>query len=139
MVSSPSFAGGIAALEKANGVTVIQGFGVLQDARTIQVGEQRIETDSIILATGSAPSRPPIPGAENDRVVTSDELLAMTSCPESLVIIGGGVIGLEFASLYATLGKKVTVLEMMPAILNGIDGEIVGLLQRLLEQRVSDS
>ncbi len=126
---------GIAALEKAHGVTVIQGFGVLTDAHSIQVGEQRIETDSIILATGSAPSRPPIPGAENDKVMTSDELLSLTRCPESLVIIGGGVIGLEFASLYAALGKKVTVLEMMPAILTGIDAELARMLQKLLEQK----
>ncbi len=126
---------GIAALEKANGVTVIQGFGVLADAHTVLVGEQRIEAESIILATGSAPSRPPIPGSDSDKVVTSDELLALTSCPESLVIIGGGVIGVEFASLYAALGKQVTVLEMMPAILTEMDGEIARLLQNLLEQK----
>ncbi len=126
---------GVAGLEKAHGVTVIKGFGVLTDAHTIQVGDQSIQAEFIILATGSAPSRPPIPGADSEKVLTSDELLEMKTCPESLVIIGGGVIGLEFASLYATLGKKVVVLEMLPSILNGMDAELAGLLTKLLEKK----
>ena len=98
--------GGIGALEAAHGVEVINGFGKLTSANTIDVDGTVIEADKIILATGSAPARPPIPGIEGKNVVTSDEVLAMTELPESFVIIGGGVIGMEFTTLFASLGKK---------------------------------
>ena len=127
--------GGIAALEKANGVTVIEGFGVLKRPDLIEVNGKEISAGKIILATGSAPMRPPIPGAASPKVLTSDEVLTSAACPESLIIIGGGVIGLEFAGLFSALGKKVTVLEMMPAILPGVDGEISARLIQVLQQK----
>lgn len=125
----------ISILQKKYGVTVIKGFGILKDARTIAVGDTTVHANQIILATGSKPSRPPIPGIDGENVMTSDEVLAMTECPESMVIIGGGVIGMEFATLYATLGKKVTVVEMMPTILPGVDIDIVQKISLVLEQK----
>ena len=127
--------GGIAALEKAHGVSVIEGFGVLKQSGLIVVNGKEISADKIILATGSAPMRPPISGSDSPKVLTSDEVLTSSTCPESLVIIGGGVIGLEFASLFAALGKKVTVLEMLPSILPGVDGETSARLIQLLQRK----
>ena len=126
--------GGIGALEKAHGVEVINGFGKLEDKNTIDVGGKKVVADKIILAMGSTPSRPPIPGLDGKNVVTSDEVLAMTELPESFVIIGGGVIGMEFATLFATLGKKVTVVEMMPFVIPGIEEEIRSSLVRNLKK-----
>lgn len=126
---------GIEGLEKAYGVKVITGFGVLKNANEIEVNGETITADQIILATGSSPFLPPIPGIDNKSVMTSNEVLEMKQCPESLVIIGGGVIGIEFASLYASLGKKVTVLEMQPDILKGIDKEIMKELAQTLKRK----
>ncbi|URN84182.1 dihydrolipoyl dehydrogenase [Acetobacterium wieringae] len=126
---------GIEGLEKAHGVNVIKGFGVLKNANEIAVNGEMVVADHIILATGSAPFLPPIPGVENKSVMTSDEVLEMKQCPESLVIIGGGIIGIEFATLYASLGKKVTVIEMQPDILKGIDKEIVKELSQILKRK----
>ena len=119
---------GIAGLEKAHGVKVINGFGKLVDEHTLDVDGEKITFDKLILATGSAPARPPIPGIDGENVVTSDEVLSMTELPDSFVIIGGGVIGIEFATLFASLGKPVTVIEMMPSILPGVDADIVKML-----------
>lgn len=116
--------GGVGALEKANGVEVINGFGKLVDANTIDVNGNKVEAENIILAMGSTPSKPPIPGLDGKNVFTSDDVLAMKELPESFVIIGGGVIGMEFATVFATLGKKVTVVEMMPFVIPGIEEEI---------------
>ena len=126
---------GIGMLEKANGVEVIEGFGVLKDKNTITVNGTDVTADNIILATGSQPARPPIPGIDGQNVVTSDEILAMETCPDSFVIIGGGVIGMEFATLYASLGKPVTVIEMMPSILPGVEDDITKPLTRNLKRK----
>ena len=127
--------GGIASLEAAHGVEVINGFGKLTSPTTIDVDGKVIEADKIILATGSAPARPPIPGIDGKNVITSDEVLSMTELPDSFVIIGGGVIGMEFTTLFASLGKKVTVLEMMPSILPGVDASIVSSLKTSLKKK----
>ena len=131
---------GIEGLEKAHKVTVIKGFGRLTDNHTLDVvqssGEHiSVSYDRLILATGSAPARPPIPGIDGKNVVTSDEILAMTELPESFVIIGGGVIGIEFATLFATLGRPVTVIEMMPSILPGVDSDVVRTALRVLKKK----
>ncbi len=130
---------GIASLEKAHGVKVIKGFGRIVDEHTVSVfnegNEETFTFDKLILATGSAPARPPIPGIDGQNVVTSDDILSMTELPESFVIIGGGVIGIEFATLFASLGKPVTVIEMMPSILPGVDADIVKLLSRVLKKK----
>ncbi len=126
---------GIAGLEKAHGVKVINGFGKIVDNHTLDVDGEKVTYDKLILATGSSPARPPIPGIDGENIVTSDEILTMTELPESFVIIGGGVIGIEFATLFATLGKSVTVIEMMPSILPGVDSDVVRLLSRVLKKK----
>lgn len=130
---------GIAGLEKAHGVKVIKGFGKVEDAHTLRIEkdgeEERISFDKLILATGSSPARPPIPGIDGKNIVTSDEILSMNELPESFVIIGGGVIGIEFATLFSTLGRPVTVIEMMPSILPGVDSDIVRVLGRVLKKK----
>ena len=94
---------------KAYGVTVKKGFGVLMDKNMIETEGERVRAENIILATGSTPVRPPITGMDGKNILTSDELLALEEAPEKLIIIGGGVIGIEFATLFSALGKNVTV------------------------------
>ncbi|HBO42127.1 MAG: dihydrolipoyl dehydrogenase [Spirochaetes bacterium GWD1_61_31] len=128
--------GGVEFLMKQRNVTVIKGSGELSGPGRLLVKEsgQVIEARHIIIATGSVPARPPIPGAEgNPAVLTSDELLNISQLPKSLVVIGGGVIGIEFASFFAALGIPVTVIEMLPEILPFIDAEVVGVLKRTLK------
>lgn len=129
---------GITHLLKAAKVPVIKGFGEISELGqlTIQTEEGiiSITAENIVLATGSVPSRIPIPGFDLPGVVTSDELLCETSLPECLVIIGGGVIGLEFASIYQAFGVKVTVVEMLPSLLPNVDEEIVRRLTPLLKR-----
>lgn len=126
---------GISGLEKAYGVTLIEGFGTVVDAHTLNVNGADITFDKLIIATGSSPARPPIPGIDGKNIVTSDDILSMTELPESFVIIGGGVIGIEFATLFASLGRPVTVIEMMPSILPGVDADVVRLLSRVLKKK----
>lgn len=126
---------GIAKLEKAHGVKVINGFGRIQDAHTLDVEGERITFDKLIIATGSAPALPPIPGIDCNNVLTSDDVLGMTSLPDSFVIIGGGVIGIEFATALSAFGKPVTIIEMMPSILPGTDADIVRVLSRVLKKK----
>lgn len=126
--------GGIAYLEQAYGVDVIQGFGVLKSPHEIAVNGIVVEADKIILATGSVPSVPPIPGADCEGVVTSDEILALTQLPESIVIVGGGVIGLEFAALFSGLGVQVTIIEMLPTLLPDMDRDIVRTLEKKMKR-----
>ena len=124
---------GVEALEKANGVDVIRGFGKVAGAHTLQVGDRTITWDKLILAMGSAPAKPPVPGMET--AYTSDDVLSSQFLVSSFVIIGGGVIGLEFATLFATLGKKVTIVEMMPEILPGVAPEITSKIKQVLKKK----
>lgn len=90
---------------------------------------------AVIIASGSEPASIPVPGAELPVVLNSDAVLSLAALPESAVIAGGGVIGVEFATLFNSLGKKVTVIEMLPAILNGMDGDISAGMARILSRR----
>ena len=123
--------GGVAALLKKNGATLIKGFGEVVDATHVKVGEETIEAKFIILATGASVIMPPIPGLQEGFdagfVLTSKEILDLKTLPSSLVIVGGGVIGLEFATIFNSLGTKVTVIEKQPTILSSVDEEIRGL------------
>lgn len=130
---------GVTQLVKMNGGTIVQGRGTLVDAQTIAVAAegqepQAIRAKKIIIATGSVPFIPPIPGVDGARVIDSTKALALTACPASITIIGGGVIGMEFASLFQQLDVAVTVVEMMDEILPGIDVEVARLLRRNLER-----
>lgn len=124
---------GIEALEKAHGVKVVRGFGRLTGPNRMDVGGRTIRYDKLILAMGSAPAKPPVKGVET--AFTSDDVLSATQIPSGAIIIGGGVIGIEFATLFASLGKKVTVIEMMPDILPGCIPEITSKLKTLLKKK----
>ena len=124
---------GIEALEKAHGVEVIRGFGRLTGPNAMDVEGRKVTYDKLILAMGSAPAKPPVPGMETAH--TSDDVLAAVNLPSAAIIIGGGVIGIEFATLFASLGKKVTIIEMMPDILPGCIPEITGKLKALLKKK----
>ena len=127
---------GIEFLLKKAKVDVIKGEGTLEAKNKIVVdGKDSIEADSIIIASGSKPSKVPIPGIDSEGVVDSDAVLAFTQIPESMVIIGGGVIGIEFATLFNAFGKKVTVVEMLPQILGGVDDEIAVKTRKVLEKK----
>ena len=109
---------------------VIQGRG--SEGLVIASGESTYEARNLLICTGSEASVPPIPGLREGLggvVVTNREILALEECPASLVVIGGGVIGMEFASFFNSIGTKVTVVEMLPKILGPMDDEISAMLQ----------
>ncbi|MDR7865819.1 MAG: dihydrolipoyl dehydrogenase [Sporomusaceae bacterium] len=123
---------GVEGLLKANGVTVHRGAGSLKGPRTVEiVGDTPavLEADAVILATGSEPVRLNFPGADLPGVIDSTAALALPAIPASIAIIGGGVIGVEFAALYRSFGAEVTVIEMLPEILPPVDGEIAALIR----------
>lgn len=120
-------------------IDLFRGKGTLQDGRCVLVksedGEEMLEAQHILLAPGSRPALPPIPGIDLEGVVTSDELLEAEKLPQRLVIIGGGVIGVEFASVFAALGTSVTVIEAMGQLLPSLDREIAQSLKMLMKKR----
>ena len=110
--------GGVAGLLKANGVEWVKGVGKFKDANTISVeGGEDIRFSKAVIATGSFPMRPPIPGLESDLCVDSTGLLAQTEVPKRLVILGGGIIGAEFASIFNRFGSEVTIIEMLDTLI----------------------
>lgn len=129
---------GVEFLMKKNGVTVYNGAGTLTGPHSIGIAneeQQEITADYLILATGSVPSRPPIPGLDGSCVVNSETLLSWPEVPGSLAVIGGGAIGLEFAFYFNALGVKVTVLEALPHILPMEDAQIAGELANSLKRQ----
>lgn len=108
---------GVEGLLKANGVTVIKGFATFDGPEQVKVGDQLLKASKIILATGSEPRSLPAFPFDGEKILDSTAILEMKTVPKSLAIIGGGVIGCEFASLYHILGVEVTVIEMMPSLL----------------------
>lgn len=129
---------GVEYLVKSNGCSVIKGRAIIKDKNIIEVtgdNHQTIMTDKIIISSGSRPARPPIPGIDGSNVLSSDEVLEMTFCPDKIVIIGGGIIGVEFATVFNSLGKEVTIIEMMDTLLPGVDAEISGILRKSLEKK----
>lgn len=154
---------GIAALMKSNKVSVYYGTGTILDQEHVRVttdqGENQrenrredqeenrgdgkktvvlLETSHILIATGSVSACPPIPGADLPGVMTSDGLLDKKDMFGHLIIIGGGVIGMEFASIYSSLGHGVTVIEALDRILPGMDKEIAQNLKMILKKRNVD-
>ncbi|TMJ93442.1 MAG: dihydrolipoyl dehydrogenase [Actinobacteria bacterium] len=109
---------GVASLFKATGVEWVKGSGAFKDANTIAVeGGEDVSFKSAIIATGSFPLRPPIDGLDSERCVNSTGLLAQTEVPKRLVVLGGGIIGCEFASIFRRFGSEVTVVEMLPKLI----------------------
>ena len=135
---------GIAAQMKQKKVGVLCGTGKILDPHTVEVsgledGEKQIlRTRFILIATGSRSAVPPIKGADLENVMTSDELLEKRELFDRLLIIGGGVIGVEFASVFSALGVKVTILEALPRIIANMDKELSQSLKMLLKKRDVD-
>ncbi|GJL61855.1 MAG: dihydrolipoyl dehydrogenase [Nitrospirales bacterium] len=131
---------GIGMLLKGGGVTHLQGTGTLIDNRTIHVSlidgaETTVQADALIVATGSSWPNLPLFPIDGTRIITSKEALELKSIPERLLIIGGGVEGCEFASLYNGLGSDVSVVEMLPTLLSEEDEEISSLMAREFKKR----
>ena len=125
---------GIAGLMKKHKVEVIEGEATLVKGGFSVNGETH-EAENILLCTGSSPTIPPIPGIEAEHIVDSTGILNNETLPENLVIVGGGVIGCEFACVYASVGVPVTVLEAMPEICANLDSEISAILRKELEKK----
>lgn len=111
----------ISMLDKS-GVELFEQRGVMEDAHTVRVGEQRITARHILIATGGRPAKPDIPGAE--LAITSDEAFHLESLPERVVVVGGGYIGVEFAGIFNGLGARVTQVYRRERILRGFDGDV---------------
>jgi len=122
---------------KKHGVTVVEGEARFTGRSSIEVNGEGFTAEKILISTGSKPFIPPIPGADSPAVMTSREILDIKQIPESLVVIGGGVIGLEFASLFSTLGTKVSIVEMLPEIVPSLDSDVAALLRQRLEKDVT--
>ncbi|SDZ85666.1 dihydrolipoamide dehydrogenase [Porphyromonadaceae bacterium KH3R12] len=127
---------GVVALLKSNGVDIYQGVGKINKNKDVVVNDsQIIKADKIILAGGSKASRINIPGIESDKVLTSDDLLAIKEVPETLAVIGGGVIGTEMGQSFAGLGSKVIIIEMMDRIVPPLDHEVSAELTKIVKKK----
>ncbi len=124
---------GVEMLMGAPGITAIKGEASLKDANTVVVNGEEYSAKNIIIATGSAPRGLPIEGA--DLAMTSDDILAMQTLPKSLCIVGGGVIGMEFAAVFSTFGVEVTVIEYCKEILPPFDKDVAKRLKTVLSKR----
>lgn len=131
---------GVRTLVRRNGITLVQGTAEFVAPRTLRIREtgQELGADVCIIATGSEPVLPRIPGIELDGVVTSDGALALRHLPRRVLIVGGGVIGVEFAQIYSDFGVAVTVVEMRERLLPEEDEEIAATLQQMLAARGID-
>ncbi len=121
---------GVEGLLKAGGVTSFAGAGRLAGKGKISVGGDTITAKDVVIATGSAVSRIPLKGAE--LTIDSDRILELKEVPQRLAVIGGGVVGMEFAAMFAALGSKVTVLEMLPQVLPMVDVDLVNVYAKHL-------
>ncbi len=131
---------GIRALFKSWGIGLIEGRGVLMSPKEIEVtlkdgGRERIDTDSVILATGSRPAQIPALPFDGGHILSSSDMLQLTEIPKSLLIVGAGVIGCEFACIYRELGSEITIVEMMDRAVATEDSEISALLEKELKKK----
>jgi len=127
---------GVASLFKANGVEWVKGTGSFRDANTIAVdGGEDVQFRSAVIATGSFPLAPPIPGLDSPRCVDSTGLLAQTEVPRRLVVLGGGIIGCEFASIFRRFGSEVTIIEMLPRLIPAEDDDAANELAKQFKKR----
>src|SRR6266536_4048284 len=127
---------GVAGLFKANGVEWVKGAGKFKDANTIAVeGGEDVSFRQAIVATGSFPVRPPIPGLESHLCVDSTGLLAQTEVPKRLVVLGGGIIGCEFASIFNRFGSEVTIIEMLDTLIPQEDADAAKELAKQFGKR----
>jgi len=127
---------GVEKLIKAKKINIVKGTASFLDKSTIEIAEtgEKIDAEKMIIATGSKPVKLPIPGGEGENIWNSDDFLQMKSLPKRVIIIGGGVVGIEFAQILHRLGTHVTVLELMDSLIPGSDKEISFALQQSLEK-----
>lgn len=126
---------GVEQLLSVPGITLVKGQAAFTDEHTVTIGDTIVEADNIIIATGSESRMPPITGIDNPRVITSTEALQLQSLPETMVIVGAGVIGMEFASILARFGSKVTVIEYLKECLPMFDKDIAKRLRKAIEKQ----
>ena len=131
---------GIQYLMKKNKITVISGHASFKDKQTLSVTaedgtQQTISTERVIIATGSKPSSIPGVVCDKKRIITSTEALSLDKVPEKLIVIGGGVIGLELGSVYARLGTEVQVVEYLDRLIPGMDFSLAKEIQRILKKQ----
>ncbi|MCY3744237.1 MAG: dihydrolipoyl dehydrogenase [Candidatus Poribacteria bacterium] len=132
--------GGIAQLLKANKVDTFNGTATLTNKNTIIVSKpdgttEQLHAKNIIIATGSEPAEPPVFEIDENQVLTTTGVLNLTELPESLLIVGGGVSGCEFAAIFNALGCKVTVLELLPTILATEDVQVIRHIQLFMKRK----
>lgn len=132
-------AAGVEYLMKSNKIDVVAGHGRLKDTTTVEVtseaGKELLHGKFIVLATGSVPRRVPSLQVDGKHIVSSDEILELKEPPKSLIVLGAGAVGLEFASVYASFGTKVTVVEMLDAVLPIEDADVSKEFERLFKKR----
>lgn len=131
---------GVKTLFKANGVTFLRGEATLESAKRVRVknsdgGSDIIDAQFVVIATGSAPIDVKAWPRDGETIINSDDAVRVGRIPKNLLVVGGGVIGLEFATVFGRMGAKVLVVEMMPQILTGTDAEIGKTLGRILKKQ----
>ena len=126
---------GVEQLMAAPGITLLRGQATFVDAHTVAVGSDMIAAKNVIVATGSSAKLLPLPDINDPRVMTSTELLQLQTLPKRLCIIGAGVIGMEFASVFQRFGSEVTVIEYLKECLPMLDSDVAKRMRKLLEKR----
>ena len=132
--------GGLAQLMKSNGIEVVRGSASIKSSNEVVAYLEEGETvslscDNIIIATGSESFIPPIKGSDLEGVIASEEIMNFKDIPEALIIVGGGVIGMEFGGIFNSFGSKVTIVEALPTVLNMMDGELIKRLNPMLKKQ----
>lgn len=128
-------AAGVASLLKSPGITLVQGKATFAGPHEVIVGEEHFSAPHIMIATGSSAKKLPIPGADLPGVVTSREMLQLEQIPKRLCVIGGGVVGMEFASVFRSFGSEVSVIEYAKEILPSFDRDIAKRLRTALKRK----
>jgi len=125
---------GVKSLLTAKKVKIVKGTAAFIDERTVEIVEtgERIAADNILIASGSKSGKIPIEGIDGPHIMNSDQILTIQSLPKSVIIIGGGVIGVEFAQFFNEMGTDVTILELMPNLIPGLDHEVATVLKKII-------
>lgn len=126
---------GVEQLMTMPGITMVKGHAAFKDVHTVCVGDEEYSASKIIIATGSKPKMPPHADIDMNVVSTSTEMLQINHVPESIAIVGAGVIGMEFASIFNSFGSKVTVIEFLKECLPAVDSDVAKRLRKQLEKR----
>jgi dihydrolipoamide dehydrogenase len=126
---------GVGGLIKANGVDYLTGTAQFVDANTVSINGDSVTFDKAIVASGSLPARPPIPGIDDSRCVDSTGMLALEEQPKRVLVLGGGVIGCEFAAIYSSFGSEVTIVEMLPNLIPMEDADAGKALEKEFKRK----